>query len=29
MEIIENYVGGSPVTVEAEEKLDVPDPATG
>jgi malonate-semialdehyde dehydrogenase (acetylating) / methylmalonate-semialdehyde dehydrogenase len=29
MEIIENYVGGSSVTVEAEEKLDVPDPATG
>jgi malonate-semialdehyde dehydrogenase (acetylating)/methylmalonate-semialdehyde dehydrogenase len=29
MEIIENYVGGSPVTAEAEERLDVPDPATG
>jgi malonate-semialdehyde dehydrogenase (acetylating) / methylmalonate-semialdehyde dehydrogenase len=29
MELLENFVGGNRVAVEAEEKLEVPDPATG
>lgn len=29
MEVLENFVGGSRVAVETEEKLAVPDPATG
>ena len=29
MEVLKNFVGGSPVDAEAEEELDVPDPATG
>ena len=29
MELLENFVGGNRIAVEAEEKLEVPDPATG
>ena len=29
MEVLKNFVGGSPVDAEAEEELEVPDPATG
>jgi malonate-semialdehyde dehydrogenase (acetylating) / methylmalonate-semialdehyde dehydrogenase len=29
MEAVKNFVGGNPVAAEAEEKLEVPDPATG
>ena len=29
MELFENFVGGNRIAVEAEEKLEVPDPATG
>jgi malonate-semialdehyde dehydrogenase (acetylating) / methylmalonate-semialdehyde dehydrogenase len=29
MEALKNFVGGEPVATEAEEELDVPDPATG
>jgi malonate-semialdehyde dehydrogenase (acetylating)/methylmalonate-semialdehyde dehydrogenase len=29
VEVLKNFVGGSPVDAEAEEELDVPDPATG
>jgi acyl-CoA reductase-like NAD-dependent aldehyde dehydrogenase len=29
VELFENFVGGNRIAVEAEEKLEVPDPATG
>jgi malonate-semialdehyde dehydrogenase (acetylating)/methylmalonate-semialdehyde dehydrogenase len=29
VELLENFVGGNRIAVEAEEKLEVPDPATG
>ncbi len=29
MEILKNFIGGNPVVAEAEEELEVPDPATG
>src|ERR671932_2664630 len=29
MEVLKNFVGGSPVAAEVEDELEVPDPATG